>query len=166
MAATHEGTMTTYLYAGLGGLFLILGGLLWWRGSQLEHARGELTAYKAAQAQAVADSISAAQIKAQEAEKRNAAVMADLQGKIDGSVADGVRLAVRLRSALADLHASPMPANPGQPGPAPASGGASSAAEIERLADNVRRSEAAAWAAGERDGTRLDGLISEIKPQL
>jgi hypothetical protein len=158
MATTHEGTVTAYLYGAGAGAILVLAGLLWWRGNQLDHVRAEFTAYKAAQAQAVADATKAAQIKANAVGEHNAAVMADLQGKLDGSIADGTRLAVRLRLALAGIHTSPVPEAPGQPGTAAPGGVTGSDGTIEATA--------AAFAACQRDAARLDAWIAEVTPQL
>ena len=150
--------MNAYIYGAGAGAILILAGLLWWQGNRLDRVRGEFTAYKTAQAQAVADAVKAVQVKASETEKANAAIVADIQGKLDRSIGDGTRLAVRLRDALASVHASPVPQDPSQPGAAPASGVAGSTGALEATA--------AAFAACERDGTRLDALIAEIHRQL
>ena len=97
----------------------------------------------------------------------NGRIENDLLPKLAGSDARATALTRLLYAARENAAGhSPLPSGADRPGTAPASGGASSEAEIERLSGDVRSSEAAAWAAGERDGTRLDGLIAEIKPQL
>lgn len=154
--------MSAYLYGAGAGAILVLSGLLWWRGGQLERVRGEFGAYKAAQAQLVADSLKAAQIKSQEAEAHNAQVMADLQGRLDGSIADGTRLAVRLRLALAGAGAGPLPQDTGQPGAAPASGVAGETEAARRTLAAFADYDASCV----RDTARLDALIAEVKPQL
>jgi hypothetical protein len=150
--------VSAYVYGGLAGAILVLAGLLWLESHHLDRAKAEFTAYKAAQAQAVADAGREAADKAKETERFNATIMADLQNRLDGSVTNGERLAARLRLALAGIHTSPLPEAPGQPGTAPTSG-AEVVARAAQLVGDVT-------AECERNADRLDAWIAEMKPQL
>ena len=121
-------------------------------------AQLELRDYKTAQVQAVADAEKAAADQLKKVESNNAAVMADLQTKLDDSATNGERLATRLRIALASIHPSPLPSAQDQPAASSPSGVTGS--------DPTLEATAAVFAACERDGSRLDALISEIKLQL
>ena len=153
--------MSAYLYGAGAGLMLALAGLLWWKGHQLDHANtaiAALLADRAAQAQAVADQVAHNERLLKATENLNAKIMADLQGKLDGSVADGVRISARLRLALARPDRSPLPSAQDQPATAPASG-TEVAARAAQLVGDVT-------AECERNADRLDAWIAEIKPQL
>ena len=150
-----------YIYGAGAGAILVLAGLLWWKGHQLDHANtaiAALLADRAAQAQAVADQVAQNERLLKATENLNAKIMVDLQGKLDRSVTDGERLAGRLRLALTDPHRSPLPTTSGQSGAAPA-GGTQVIARAAQLVGDVT-------AECERNADRLDAWVAEIKPQL
>jgi hypothetical protein len=60
--------VSAYLYGGLAGAILVLAGLLWWRGHQLEHANSEIASLKVSIGKAAeANSAQAIVISTQEA---------------------------------------------------------------------------------------------------
>ena len=148
--------MTAYLYAGIAAVILLLGGLALYEHHAATKAHDDFIAYQSQVAQAAADQAKAAQEAQDKAEKANAAIIQTLNDQLAGSIADGTRLALELRRARTKAGSGPVPQAPGQPPATAPSGKPSGDIGLE----------AAAWAACERDGSRLDALIDELKPQL
>jgi len=148
-----------YIY----GVVLVLIAFLGWEVKHQHEGRVkaqlELRDYRTAQAQAVADAQRDAAEKLKQAETNNATIMADLQGKLDGSDKRADDLSHRLQLALAHPHPGSLPQVPDQP-PAPSPSGESGGAEAARLAF------AAYDSACQRDAARLDALIGEARPQI
>ena len=148
--------MTVYLYAVIAGVILALGGIALYEHHAATKAHDDFIAYQAQVEQIQADAAKAAQIKQEAVEKANAAIIQTLNDQLAGSIADGTRLALELRRARTKAGSGPVPQAPGQPPATAPSGKPSGDIGLE----------AAAWAACERDGSRLDALIDELKPQL
>jgi hypothetical protein len=168
--------MSAYLlYIKLGAGIALLAGLYWfgWHGGA-KHVQTRWDAAKLVQAGrdtdaalAYANATKAAKDAQDAATALNGRIENDLLPKLAGADARAAALTRMLHAATAAQSShSPLPQGTNQLGSPATCGRPGSTPEIERLTAEARRSEAEAWAAGERDGTRLEGLIAEIKPQL
>ena len=142
----------------------ILAGSLYFCFGEWQSARIDLAEYKAEVSTMAADQARQVKEREQRAEAHNEQVLQSLQADLDGSSARADLLNRRLLSALTDASAmskaadiSPVVIACGVPASNP---------EIERLISEVRSRQGDVFAACDRDGKRLNGLIEQIAPQM
>lgn len=137
----------------------IMSALLWVSRAEVGHLHTRLdaaTAQHKAEVAAIRQQ-NATDRRAEQAQRiDNEQAMAQLQVRLDGALARGSDLARRLRDAYD--RADPLPGGADQPGPATA-GGTPSQGQIDTAVGER-------FAECERNESRLDALIAELRPQL